>query len=80
MYQVAVKSGTNDYYDLNNCDRILVEIPSDNIPRVGDILEFGDADNHFMKKYLVREVKRTFNHKNEDHEFGEWITVYVINA
>lgn len=80
MYTVAVKSGTNGYSDYDNCDMILAKIPSDNIPRVGDTLEFGDKDNTNCKKYLVREVKRTFNHKTDKLDFGEWIYVYVITA
>lgn len=80
MYTVAVKSGTNGYSDYDNCDMVLAEIPSDNIPRVGDYIEFGDKENRDRKKYLVREVKRVINHKNEKHEFGEWIYVYVINS
>lgn len=80
MYTVAVKSGTNGYSDYDNCDMILATIPSDNIPRVGDTLEFGDKDNANVKSYLVREVHRSFNHENEKHKFGEWIQVYVINV
>lgn len=80
MYKVAVKSGTNGYSNYDNCDMVLAEIPSDNIPRVGDTLKFGDKSNRNQKTYLVREVTRSFNHKNDTHEFGEWIYVYVINA
>lgn len=79
MFTVAVKSGTNGYSDYDNCDMILAEIPSDNIPRVGDILEFGDKNNGNQKRYLVREIKHIFNHKTDKCEFGEWIYVYVIN-
>lgn len=78
MYQVAFKSGTGDYYDEDHCDFILADIPSNNIPNVDDILEFGDKDNKNYKQYLVREVKRTFNHENDKHKFGEWIKVYVV--
>lgn len=80
MYTVAVKSGTNGYYDYDCCDEVIAEIPSNNIPRVGDVLEFGDSNNYNNKKYLVREVKYSINHKNEKHNFGEWIYVYVINC
>lgn len=80
MYQVMVKSGTNGYSDYDNCDMMLAEIPSNNVPNVGDTLEFGDKENRNIKRYLVREVRRTFNHENDKHEFGEWIYVYVINA
>lgn len=81
MFTVAIKSGTNGYSDFDNCDKILAEFPSNNIPHVGDILEFGDTpDNRNWNRYLVREVKRTYNHKNDKHDFGEWIYVYVINA
>lgn len=80
MYTVAVKSGTNGYSEYDNCDMKLAEIPSNNIPRVGDILEFGNNENRDKTRYLVREVKRTINHENDNHDFGEWIYVYVINA
>ncbi|PLS18941.1 hypothetical protein CVD28_00645 [Bacillus sp. M6-12] len=80
MFTVAVKSGTNGYSDYDNCDKILAEFPSNNIPNVGDILEFEDAKNGNWQKYLVREVKRSYNHKNNNQEFREWIRVYVINA
>lgn len=80
MYTVAIKSGTNDYYDMDGCDWIIAEIPSTNIPHVEDILEFGDKENMNRKRYLVREVKRMYNFKNAKHEYGEWIYVYVINA
>lgn len=80
MFTVAVKSGTNGHSDYDNCDLLLGNIPSENIPSVGDILVFGDSENRNTKRYLVREVKRSYNHKNDKHEFGEWIYVYVINA
>lgn len=80
MFIVAIKSGTNGHHDYDNCDLILAKIPSANVPNVGDILEFGDMENGNIKQYLVREVKRTYNHKNDKHEFGEWIYVYVINT
>jgi hypothetical protein len=80
MFTIAVKSGTNGYSDYDNCDKVLAEIPSNHIPSVGDVLEFGDKDNANWQRYLVREVKRSYNHKNDKHEFGEWIRVYVINA
>ncbi|WP_211747909.1 hypothetical protein [Paenibacillus sp. Marseille-Q4541] len=80
MFIVAVKSGTNGYYDYDNCDMVIAEIPSNNIPRIGEILEFGNAENRNRKQYLVREVKRVFNHKTDKQDFGEWTYVYVINA
>lgn len=80
MFTVAIKSGTSGHSDYDNCDLIIAEIPSNNIPRKGDILVFGDEDNKNSKKYLVTEVKRSYNHENEKHEFGEWIYVYVIVA
>lgn len=79
MFTVAVKSGTNGHYDFDNCDLIIATIPSENIPNVGDILVFGDTENKNLKKYLVREVKRSYNHKTDKQEFGEWIYVYVID-
>lgn len=78
MYYVAFKSGIGNYHDEDGCDQIIAEIPSDNIPRKGDILRFGDKDNQDMENYLVMEIKRTFNHQNNKHEFGEYIYVYVI--
>jgi hypothetical protein len=80
MFTVAVKSGTNGYSDFDNCDMILAEISSKNIPKIGDMLEFGDKDNRNKNCYLVRDIKRTFNRKNDEQDFGEWIYVYVINA
>lgn len=80
MYTVAIKSGTNGHYDYDNCDMVIAEIPSNDIPRLGEILEFGDAENRKWEQYLVREVKRVFNHKNEKQDFSEWIYVYVTNA
>ncbi|WP_186763818.1 hypothetical protein [Planomicrobium sp. CPCC 101079] len=79
MFYVAFKSGLGSYHDHDGCDKIIAEIPSNNIPSKGDILEFGDKDNRENKEYLVMEVKRTFNHQNEKRKFGEWIYVYVIN-
>lgn len=80
MFTVAIKSGTNGYSDYDNCDKIIAEIPSSNIPNEGDYLYFGDKDNRNKNKYLVREVKRTYNHANDKHSFCEWIYVYVIDA
>lgn len=79
MYQVKVKSGTNGYSDYDNCDMLIAEIPSNSIPNVGDTLTFGDKENRNWKSYLVRGVERSFNHKNDKHEFQEWISIYVIN-
>lgn len=80
MFTVAIKSGTSGHSDYDNCNLIVAEIPSNNIPRKGDILQFGDKDNRNNKRYLVTEVERIYNHKNEKHEFGEYIYVYVIVA
>lgn len=80
MFTVAIKSGTGGHADYDNNDKILAEIPSNNIPSVGDILEFGDKNNSNPSQYLVREVKRQYNRPNDKHEFGEWIRVYVIQA
>lgn len=80
MFTVAVKSGTNGHFEYDDNDLVLAEIQSDNIPHVGDILEFGDAENKYPKKYLVREIKRFYNRKNEKHPFGEYIYVYVISV
>lgn len=79
MFFVVVKSGTNGYEDYDNCHKLLKEIPSNNIPSIGDILQFDDK-NGARTKYLVREVKRSYNFKTKYQEFGEYIYVYVINA
>lgn len=80
MFTVAIKSGTSGHIDYDNCDLIVAEIPSSNIPSKGDILNLGDKDNNFYKKYLVTEVKRTYNRATDKHDFREWIYVYVIVA
>lgn len=80
LFTVAVKSGTNGYYDHDDCDLVLAEIPSNNIPSVGDILEFANKDSRKQERYLVREVKRNYVLKNDNSAFGEWIRVYVINT
>jgi len=79
MFKVAIKSGTCGWHDYDNCDQVIIDIPSDNIPRVGEVLEINDLDN---KKYLVTEVKRVYLIPNETstYEFGEWIYVYVISV
>lgn len=77
-FTIVIKSETAELYDEDNCDKILHRIvPSNNIPRVGDILEFGDKNNHHPKSYLVREIYRSYNFQNDKHKFGEYITVYV---
>lgn len=78
MFYVAFKSGLGSYSQQDNCDQILAEIPSHNIPSKGDVLEFGDKENMKNQQYLVMEVKRVYNHRNDKHDFGEWIYVYVI--
>lgn len=80
MIQVRVKSGTNGHIDYDNCDLFVADIPTNNIPAVGDILFFGDEENNSPEKYLVREVERSYNRPTDKLEFSEWITVYVINA
>lgn len=75
MYKIAFKNGIGTYYDEDGCDCIVAEIPSDNIPRVGDILDLESNDENVSRKqYLVKEVKRVINL----NPFGEWIYVYVI--
>lgn len=80
LFTVAVKSGTNGHHDFDGCDMTLAVIPSSNVPSVGDIITFGNKENRNVKNYLVREVKRMYNQKNDIHEFSEWIYVYVIDA
>lgn len=78
MFTVLIKSGTCGHFNYDGCDMLVAEIPSSNIPRKGDILEFGDNENRKIKRYLVTEVQRVYNFKNDKHDFGEWINVYVI--
>ena len=80
MFIVAVKSGTSGYSDYDGCDLILAEVPSKRIPVKGDTLEFGDENNREKKRYLVTDIHRAYNFKTEQHDFGEWIYVYVIQA
>lgn len=79
MYSIAIKSGSCGYSDYDNCDWVVAEVQSDNIPRVGDILDIDDGSNEGRKEYLVREIKRSINLKTDKHEEGEWIRVYVIH-
>lgn len=78
MFTMAIKSGTSGHSDYDNCDLIVAEITSNNIPRKGDVLVFGDEENRHKNRYLVTNIERTYNHKNEKQDFGEWIYVYVI--
>ncbi|MBD7970246.1 hypothetical protein [Paenibacillus gallinarum] len=80
MFYVAVKSGTNGYEDIDNCDMLLTKIPSNDIPRKGDILEFNDIEDKVHSKYLVREIKRYYQRATEQQVYAEFIYVYVINA
>ena len=70
MFYVNIKSGTSGWSDYDNCDKQIAEIPSDNIPSIGDTLEIDS------ELYLVREVRRAYN--LPPVTFGEWIYVYVI--
>ena len=79
MYTVNVKSGTNGHYDYDNCDLRLAEVPSNNIPRVGDILNLVPDGKEFPSDYLVREVKFVLVNGGQHRDFGEYIKVYVIN-
>lgn len=78
MFTIAIKSGKSGHFDYDGCDLILAEIPSNNIPNKGDILTFGDDQNRSEQAYLVTEVSRSYNHKNDKQAFGEYIYVYVI--
>lgn len=84
MFSVAIKSGTCGYFDHDNCDWIIAEIPSTNTPAIGDVLEFGNAmelddeANTDRTKYKVTEVKRDYNHETPLRPFEEFIRVYVI--
>ena len=70
MFKISIKSGTCGHSDCGNCDLIVAEVPSTNIPNVGDIVEI------LCVKYLVSEVRRVYN--LPPVTFGEWIYVYVI--
>jgi len=80
MFTVNMKSGTGGYYDPENRDAFIAEVPSENIPAVGDILYLGDEDNLNLIPYLVREVRREYQLPNDRVGFGEWFSVYVIYA
>lgn len=77
MFQVAIKSGTDGHHD-----RLLATVSSNNIPVIGDTLQFGDEKNDNFKKYLVREVERTYTFAQafSDLEFMEYIRVFVIEV
>jgi hypothetical protein len=77
MYKVAKKSGSNGYSDYDNCDCVLGEVPSNDIPRVGDIIDIDFGTGKGRRKLLVREIKRSINLPIEKYPFGEWIYVYV---
>ncbi len=78
MYYLMVKSGTNGYSDYDDCDMKIAEIPSNNIPSVGSIIDLNSGTKR--QKYLVREVEYNINLATDRYDFGEWIYVYVINA
>lgn len=75
-----MRSGTGGYYDPEDKDAFIAEVPSENLPSVGDILYIGDDENLNLIPYLVREVKREYALPTERTDFGEWFTVYVIYA
>ena len=78
MYSVAFKNGMGSYYDEGGCDSVIAEIPSPNIPRIGDILELQCKGNKLdASQYLVREVKRILNVEPFE-PFEERVYVYVI--
>jgi len=75
MYEIALKSGTGRYYDPDGCDEVIAEVPSLNIPQVGDMIDLECKHEKVSRRtYLVREVKRSINIE----PFAEWIYVYVI--
>lgn len=74
MFELLIRSGTSGYYDYDCCDMQIATIPSSNIPSVGDIIELG------QKRYLVREVNRSYVDIANKSEFREFISVYVISA
>lgn len=74
MFYVHVKSGTNGYSDYGNCDLMIKDIDSSNVPHVGDFLTIDNV------KYLVREVNRKYSNAYQSDGMLEYIYVYVINA
>lgn len=76
LYYVNIKSGDSGHYSSDNCDILVAKIPSDNIPRIGEILHIYDDGS--SKKYLVREIVRSINLATERYGFGEWTYVYVV--
>lgn len=80
MYSVKIKSGTSGYYRTNGEDWHIANVPSDNIPCVGDILDLKDEGMNPQKSYLVKEVRRVLQLKTSITEFGEAINVYVVKC
>lgn len=74
MISVCVKSGTNGYSDYDNCDMVIKEFDSPNVPHVGDFLTIKNV------KYLVREVNRIYGDVPQSDNVREYVYVYVINA
>jgi hypothetical protein len=52
MYKVAFKNGIGTYYDEDGCDYIIAEVPSNNIPSVGDILDLQSNDKKQVEKNI----------------------------
>lgn len=78
MLRIAIKSGTSGYMDYDHNDWVIAELPSTNIPSVGDKLIFGDNNDANYKDYLVTGVERTYNRQTATSPFAEWIMVYVV--
>ena len=76
---VNVKSGTGGWYDYEGCDKNIIDLNTEFIPRVGDILDIA-KEGEKMMSYLVREVNIHYNIPKENGKwiYGEFITVYVI--
>lgn len=71
MFEVRIKSGDSGHFNYDGCDMYVATIPSNNIPSVGDRLEF---DND--KCYLVKEIQRYY--WDIEGCITENIVVYVL--
>lgn len=72
MFTIAIKSGTSGWDDYDHCDKVITEIPSDNVPNVDDTISFNG------ETYLVRSISRIYYMGKENKKFEEYIWVYVI--
>lgn len=81
-FTVLIKSGTCGYFDYDGIDYLVGEVPSDNIPSIGEYLTLQDArkDTKFSyTKYLVTEIHREY-FIDKSGEFTEDIRVCVMKV